>query len=394
LVERALTRARELRFGRAFDLLDRALAVRPASGALLAARTEVLNYRDGLIDGRIDQAREAMARADFEAVERTLAEIRRLGASQELLETLRDEHRNATIYGRFAPGEHFRDPLTGDRQGPLMVVVPYGSFLMGSDASEAGSQPEELPRHRVYFRRGFALAQNEVTVAEFAEFVTATSYRTDAETRGDSMVYNERNGRIFRRSGVTWRDGYTGREADPAAPVVHVSWNDAAAYARWLSSVSGQSYRLPSEAEFEYALRAGGTLAYPWGEGSPERPIENLTGTRDRSDYSRRQWNRAFRDYGDGFWGPAPAGSLEPNPFGIHDLAGNVEEWVEDCWHDSYVRAPIDGTAWVNSGCPRRVVRGGWWGGAPETARSAYRNDYPLEQRGSSIGFRVARDLY
>ncbi|MEM9305060.1 MAG: SUMF1/EgtB/PvdO family nonheme iron enzyme [Pseudomonadota bacterium] len=394
LVDQALGSARERRFQAAFGVLDRALEVRPNSRRLLGARADVLAFRDAQIGQRAESARAAMLDGDFQLVERLLDEIRRLGADRELLESLREENRDATIYGRFEPGEIFRDRLSGGREGPIMVVVPHGSFLMGSASDEAGHTREEEPQHRVYFRRGFALAQGEVSVAEFEKFVTATGFQTDADVRGDSFIYNVRNGRIIRRSGVTWRDGYTGREAQPNDPVLHVSFNDAAAYARWLASVSGEPYRLPSEAEFEYALRAGGTMVYPWGEESPEFAIENLTGSRDRSDYQRRQWNRAFRDYDDGYWGPAPVDSLVPNAFGIHHLAGNVEEWVEDCWHDSYVRAPIDGTAWVNRGCPRRVVRGGWWGGAPETARSAARKSYPTEQRGSSIGFRVARDLY
>jgi formylglycine-generating enzyme required for sulfatase activity len=196
----------------------------------------------------------------------------------------------------------------------------------------------------------------------------------------------------MRRDGVSWENDYEGEEAESDYPVVHVSWNDATAYVRWLARGTGKPYRLPSEAEFEYAVRGGNTARYWWGDGSPPRVVENLTGENDISR-GRRQWSTFFPGYGDGFWGPAPVASFEANPFGLHDIAGNVGEWVRDCWHDTYVRAPADGSAWLNPGCKLRVMRGGYWASAPDQARSAYRLSAQPDRRDARVGFRIARDL-
>src|SRR5690606_28755818 len=167
------------------------------------------------------------------------------------------------------------------------------------------------------FDRGFALSVHEVTVGQFRRFVEATGYRTRAERRGFSMAYDERRGNFVRRSGVDWRSDFAGSPARPVQPVLHVSARDAQAYADWLAEVSGQHYRLPSEAEFEYALRAGGEGRFPWGDGDPPEGVGNLTGGEDRSP-GGRGWSNAFKGYGDGHWGPAPVGSFRANAFGLH----------------------------------------------------------------------------
>jgi formylglycine-generating enzyme required for sulfatase activity len=173
---------------------------------------------------------------------------------------------------------------------------------------------------------------------------------------------------------------------------VNVSWRDATAYADWLRQRTGKVYRLPSEAEFEYALRGDTTSRYWWGDGVPTRPVENLTGAFDRSRSGRR-WSHAFRGYKDGYWGPAPVMSFAANPFGLYDIDGNVSEWVVDCWHESYLRAPTDGSAWVNPGCRVRVLRGGSWGSSPEQVDSAYRQGADGDARSGRVGFRVVREL-
>jgi formylglycine-generating enzyme required for sulfatase activity len=206
------------------------------------------------------------------------------------------------------------------------------------------------------------------------------------------MVYDERRGNMLRRSGVDWRHDHGGQVADDRMPVVHVSARDAEAYADWLSEQSGERYRLPSEAEFEFALRAGGTGPYPWGEGAPPPGSGNFTGKQDVSPGGRR-WRNAFAGYGDRFWGPAPAGSFAPNAYGLHDMAGNVSEWVADCWHDGYRRAPVDGKAWVNPGCRTRVLRGGSWASAPVQTRSAWRLSADGGTTNARLGFRVVREL-
>jgi formylglycine-generating enzyme required for sulfatase activity len=206
------------------------------------------------------------------------------------------------------------------------------------------------------------------------------------------MAYDERSNNFVRRSGVDWRSDYRGAPASDDMPVLHVSARDAAAYAEWLSEQTGQRYRLPSEAEFEYALRAGGDTRYPWGDGPPPPGTANTTGGLDRSP-GGRSWANAFPGYGDGHWGPAPVGSFAPNPWGLHDLAGNVSEWVADCWHDDYRRAPKDGSAWVNPGCRDQVIRGGSWASSPAQTRSAWRAPAQVDTTNAKVGFRVARDL-
>jgi formylglycine-generating enzyme required for sulfatase activity len=287
----------------------------------------------------------------------------------------------------------FSDELQGlNRQGPAMVVMPAGNFMMGSPDNEADRASNEGPRHRVTIDRGFAMGRTEVSVGQFSIFIDDTGYRTDAERAGSSRVYDPRSGRMDRQNRITWRHDYVGDRADDDLPVVHVSWNDAQAYVIWLRERTGRSYRLPSEAEFEYALRAGSQTPYWWGDGSPGSVVENLTGDGDSSPTGAR-WNVAFRRYSDGFWGPAPVGSFEPNPFGLHDMSGNVMEWTEDCWHDSFVRAPGDGSAWVNPGCNRRVIRGGSWSSTPAMSRSAFRLSSADDSTDMRVGFRIARDL-
>jgi len=175
-------------------------------------------------------------------------------------------------------------------------------------------------------------------------------------------------------------------------PVIHVSAKDAMAYAEWLSAQTGQRYRLPSEAEFEYALRAGSRGRYPWGNGAPPARAGNFTGAGDVSPSGRR-WKNAFPGYTDGAWGPAPVGTYLPNRWGLHDMVGNVSEWVADCWHDSFRRAPRGGEAWINPGCRSKVVRGGSWASAPEEMRSAWRQGSDANNTTARIGFRVVRDI-
>src|SRR4029079_13178620 len=147
------------------------------------------------------------------------------------------------------------------------------------------------------------------------------------------------------------------------------------------------------EAELEYALRAGAAGRYAWGDGNPPKVLYNLTGDGERSTHLHRSWAKAFPHYNDGYWGPAPVGSFPPNKFGLQDMNGNVSDWAEDCWHDSYTRAPADGRAWVNPGCAERVVRGGSWGSAPDQARAAFRLAAPPDTRSARVGIRIARDL-
>lgn len=298
----------------------------------------------------------------------------------------------ATYYGLFRPGQAFTDALQNGGRGPEMVVVPHGGFRMGADEEEADAAEAEMPAHYVRFDRGFAMSRHEVTVGEFRRFVEATGYRPRATRRGHSIVYDERSGNFARRSGVDWQSDYSGAKAHDDLPVLHVSVYDAEAYAAWLAAQTGHSYRLPSEAEFEYALRAGTQGRYPWGNGAPPRQTGNLTGSNDVSPSGRR-WNNAFEGYGDGYWGPAQAGSFQANPWGLHDMSGNISEWVADCWHASFRRAPANGVAWFNPGCRSRVVRGGSWASSPAQTRAAWRSSSDSDMTNARVGFRVVRGI-
>ncbi len=311
---------------------------------------------------------------------------------------------------RPAVGTEFRDGLRQGGLGPVMVVLPAGSFIMGSPDGEAGRYANEGPRHRVHIERPFALGRTEVTVGEFRRFVEASGYVTSAEGGEGSFFRDPATGDWRLEPRLDWRFDSAGRPAEADLPVVHVSWDDAQAYARWLTQQSGAHYRLPSEAELEYANRAGSQSAFPWGEGAPPAALANIKGEGDRPVTAPRLWRHTadeeryarqegptpdvFRGYADGFGAPAPVGRFPANAFGLQDTAGNVWEWAADCWHADYRGAPGDGRAWEAGGdCERRVVRGGSWYCYPRHIRAANRwARWPIF-RNMYIGIRLARDL-
>ncbi|WP_250443450.1 formylglycine-generating enzyme family protein [Lysobacter enzymogenes] len=305
---------------------------------------------------------------------------------------LRERIELATHYGLFRPGQVFTDATDQGGRGPQMVVIPHGAFRMGAEAGEADSSDAERPLRNIRFERGLAVSRYEITVGEFRRFMNASKHRARASRRGYSIAYDERSGNLVRRGGVDWSSDYAGKPAADNLPVVHVSAKDATAYAEWLSATTGQRYRLPSEAEYEFALRAGTQGRYPWGDGAPPAKAGNLTGALDVSPSGRR-WRNAFPGYGDGAWGPAPVGSYAANAFGLHDMGGNVSEWVADCWHDNYRRAPRDGAAWFNPGCRTRVFRGGAWSSSPAQSRAAWRQGSSADTTNGRLGFRVVRDI-
>jgi formylglycine-generating enzyme required for sulfatase activity len=244
------------------------------------------------------------------------------------------------------PGMSFSDCTAGC---PEMVVVPAGSFVMGSPSTESGRQPTEGPRHKVAIAKPFAVSKFEVTFAEW-----------DAcAARGDCAPQISDRG---------W-----GRDR---RPVINVNWNDAQRYVAWLSKIAGKSYRLLTEAEYEYAARAGTETAYPWGD-------EVGKNNADCASCGSR-WDAAQT---------APVGSFAPNRFGLYDMAGNVWEWVEDCLYDDYSGAPVDGSAWMSGDCSHHRLRGGSWASVADELRSANRARAATSDRVSIIGFRVARTL-
>ena len=288
-------------------------------------------------------------------------------------------------------GEVFRDcPAC-----PEMVVIPAGTFMMGSPASEEGRDDDEDPRHEVSLRSPFALGRYEVTRAEYAAFVSATSH--DMPGGCDVLDHDADNGstRRSRDENASWRS--PGFAQEGTHPTVCVNWWDAQAFVGWLSRETGQAYRLPSEAEWEYATRAGWITRRWWGADTQQCEYANGADATHEQEVLRRfsdvDWNGPV-ECTDGSARTAPVGSFSPNAFGLHDVLGNVWEWVEDCWHGDYSGAPSDGTAWKRGGnCGRHMARGGSWSNTPRILRSANRNWFTAGSRRDDTGFRVSRTL-
>jgi formylglycine-generating enzyme required for sulfatase activity len=233
---------------------------------------------------------------------------------------------------------------------PEMVVVPAGSFMMGSPPTEKGRYASEGPQHMVTIGKPFAVAKFELT---FDEWDTCVTYGDCPEDVSDGG----------------WDRGQQ--------PAINVTWDDAQRYVAWLSKMTGKPYRLLTEAEYEYATRAETQTAYPWGDDIGKNNA-NCNGC--GSKWDNRQ--------------TAPVGSFKPNAFGLYDMVGNVWQWVEDCFHDNYNGAPTDGSAWIEGGnCKFRVVRGGAWDFSADLLRSALRYRYAAGGRSYYLGFRVGRTL-
>ncbi|MFC5594887.1 SUMF1/EgtB/PvdO family nonheme iron enzyme [Lysobacter niastensis] len=373
--------------------LDQAAKVRPGFPSVDDARARIAMQRVVRVGRLRDLGIAALTReGGIDDARGYLATMLRIApAADPASAELRQRIDLATHYGLFRPGQVLTDGIRNGGRGPQMVVIPHGAFRMGAAEGEPGGETER-PARNIRFERGLAVSRYEITVGEFRRFVQASKHRPRATRRGYSTAYDERSGNFVRSGNVDWQDDYAGHPAADSMPVVHVSAKDATAYAQWLSEQTGQRYRLLSEAEFEYALRAGGGGLYPWGAGAPPPNSGNFTGSLDASP-SGRHWRNAFARYGDGAWGPATVGRYDANAFGLHDMAGNVSEWVADCWHDTYRRAPRDGEAWLNPGCRSRVVRGGSWASSPNEMRSSWRTSGEANATSARTGFRVAREI-
>ncbi|OJY93773.1 MAG: sulfatase-modifying factor protein [Lysobacterales bacterium 63-13] len=392
-LERALGAAAQDDFASADKILAEASSIRPGSQALLDTRSQIEGLRRQRGETVLAQARSALDAGNADLAERLGKDAQAISTDLVGLDEFNERLRNARLYASFSPGQVFSDRfLDTSGSAPAVVVIPAGQFKMGSPASEEGHRDEEDPQRTVVIPSGFAMGQSEITVGQFREFVKAVGYRTDAERIGTGSVYDESSGRMIDRRGIDWQRDYKGDRAAEKLPVLNVSWNDAHEYVAWLSQRTGKRYRLPSEAEFEYALRANSTSRYWWGDGNPPNVLANLTGDGDRSP-SKRSWGHSFTRYHDGYWGPAPVRTFAANPFGLFDIDGNLSEWVDDCWHDNYVRAPRSSAAWINPGCELRVVRGGSWGSSPLQIRSAYRLGAAAGTRSARVGFRIVREL-
>ena len=252
---------------------------------------------------------------------------------------------------------------------PEMVVLPAGSFIMGTPQDERGYQPDESPQHKVTFSRPFAIGIYAVTAEEWEAYIQETGA---PRRSGDT------------RPGRACTEGKPSYPYESRQPAVCMTYHDAENYAKWLTEKTGKPYRLPSESEWEYAARAGseGPFPFPFDEegGFTINKHANLDGDQDGFKYT------------------APVGSFPPNAFGLFDMHGNIHEWVADCFHgnhfNAYVGAPDDGSAWIEGGdCSVRQIRGNDWIEPPIFSRSGNRNDRPVGTIGDWLGFRVVRDL-
>jgi len=263
--------------------------------------------------------------------------------------------------------EIFQDSLKDGSLGPKMVKIPAGSFQMG-DIQDGGSD-DEKPVHEVSIE-SFAMGQYEITNAEFVQFLNAVKRRGTKEKPWFETKDEDSYGHIMGSVGSFYVElNYENH------PVVNVSWYGANAYAEWLSEQTGRQYRLPSEAEWEYAARAGTETKYWWGNKIGENKAN--------CDGCGSQWDNKQT---------APVGSFSANPFGLYDTVGNVWEWVADGWHENYTNAPNDGGIWeegANKGL--RVLRGGSWYDDPDVTRAADRSRNNLDHRSFVVGFRVVR---
>ncbi len=244
---------------------------------------------------------------------------------------------------------------------PEMVVIPTGSFTMGSPERETDRYPNEGPQHPVSIRQAFAAGKYEVSKAQFGRFVAESGHSVGGG------CYWWTGSKFELDAAKSWRSpGYAQTENDPVACV---SWEDAKAYTRWLSQKTGKTYRLLTEAEWEYAARAGTSTAYSFGDTITTQQA-NHSNTLERT---------------------VPVGSYPANAFGLHDMHGNVWEWTQDCWNANYNGAPSDGSAWTAGDCGPRVLRGGSWVNSPRNLRSAVRFGGPVGYRIINSGVRVSR---
>ncbi|MEM9533049.1 MAG: formylglycine-generating enzyme family protein [Pseudomonadota bacterium] len=389
LLARAADAMREDAFDAARDLIAQAETVRgDPQEQVMQHRLDLENSRSKFFERRRDTVSNLIDQGRYPAAERALEELLTLGYSAPV-NALKERIAIGYTVSRFEPFSVLREAVVGDVME--LKIMPRGEFAMGSNSNEAGRSEREGPVREIQFPLPFAILPAEVTVAQFRQFVEATGYVTDAEKAGSSRIFDTRAAALVDREGINWEKDFRGRNARSSHPVLHVSWNDANAYAKWLSAETGKTFRLPSEAEFEYALRGGTSTRYWWGDDTPPARVENLRGVRDRLDDLR--WPDGFDQYGDSHWGTAPAASYDENPFGLFDMGGNASEWVGDCYVNNLTSIPAQGGASEVGGCDKRVVRGASWASPPRAARTAYRNAAAASHTSSLIGFRVVREL-
>jgi formylglycine-generating enzyme required for sulfatase activity len=259
---------------------------------------------------------------------------------------------------------------------PEMTVLPAGRFKQGSALGSAFEQP----LHWVVIGRSVAMSTSPVTLQDFGQFVAATGR--------DMQGCDTYDGEWKHQPADSWE--HTGFAQTAAHPVTCVSWSDAEAYANWLSTKTGYRYRLPSASEWEYAARAGAEMSPVWGpDGQDACADANVAD----ASAGRRYPGWAVFPCDDGYAYTSPVGTFKANAFGLTDMLGNVLQWTEDCWHENYVGAPVDGSAWLDGDCAAHELRGASWFSSPSYARADYRDRFPADYRTSSVGIRLVRDI-
>jgi formylglycine-generating enzyme required for sulfatase activity len=279
------------------------------------------------------------------------------------------------------------NPFKDCEDCPEMVTVAQGEVLMGSNRNDIDSgiaAANEGPQHKAIIRQPLAIGRFEVTRDQYAAFVKRSGYKGGERcVTFENNVPQERANRTFLNPGFA---------QDGTHPAVCVSWTDAKAYVEWLSQTTGKPYRLLSEAEFEYAARAGGTSRF--GVSSdPDEICKFANGADESAKAAGLPGDSPYMNCKDGYPFTAPVGSFPANAFGLHDLVGNVWEWTEDCFYNDYASAKPDGAARTEAACPVRTVRGGDWFSNEAALRPAARAKANADARHDDIGFRVARTL-
>jgi formylglycine-generating enzyme required for sulfatase activity len=320
-----------------FDVGGRSLLNRNAAGAFRFSHYSIQEFlvvhalSEDLVDLPPEPLRVTAEMLEFLALQPRMPSLEHLDLSGLQPENLAD----------FS----FQDRLADGSLGPAMQLILPGTFLMGSPGQDPDDMDSEKPQHAVAIPHVFALRRFPVTFDEYDRFCAAT----DREKPPDQG----------------WGRG--------RRPVINVSWEDATAYCDWLSEQSGRCYRLPTEAQWEYAARAGTQTR--WSFGDEEVDLDTY------GWYQAKSGSRTHR-----------VGAKQRNPWGLYDMHGNVWEWVQDTWHSSYEGAPTDGLSWESEDAGAlRVIRGGSWGGNAGLCRCAYRNLNEPESRLNDLGFRCAR---
>lgn len=264
---------------------------------------------------------------------------------------------------------------------PELVVLPSGAFIRGAADDDRAADPSEFPRHEVNIARPFAIATTAVTVADYAVFAAAAARKPD----NDCYTLTQDGWRID--PAASWKA--PGFPQEPSHPVVCVSWHDAIAYAAWMTERTGKRYRLPTEAEWEYAARGGTTGMNFWGDD--DSLTCNYANVNDLT--AKNKVAKVAEPCDDGFMYTSPVGSFHPNPFGLYDMIGNAWVWLADCRLGDYSLGPRDGSPNIATNCDTRALRGGSWTDTPGPIRIGARESRSPDDRLSIAGFRLVRDL-